>query len=317
MNNLGFGYQIYLLSYSILPAMQEFYKNNFAGFMGSPSDAAGGTLSNTPFLPGMSAPEVIDPSSIVPGIGLGAFDFPQPPGVQVYMDLNSIKTQHLKEQRQFAYDIHRDSEAKKAAVFSENHYQFDAAGNPVVDENGKPKLFEGPETSDLKKLRENWEKQVMKDTENKLKEELAQLSEKSSSLIKEAYSDISNALDPEKNRLLREQLMEIARQETELRQKQENELRKAIAGHLPDLDNPGSTIGSFIDDRTAQYKALIEGHQAIENSSEPAQLINNYVRETQAFVQRQNEKLEEYKKNFTFNPDAMKDFMKSIGYRNF
>jgi hypothetical protein len=311
MDSSGFGFQLFSLSYSTLPSIQEFYRDNLAGFMEQEIDF-------TQFAPvNMTSFETLDSSSFVEGIGFGAFDLPAFPGIQVYADLDKIKTAHLQEQAKFSQETYKAAEDKKNLVFNQYHYEFDADGKPVLDKNGNPQIFEGKETPEQSELRKNWEKQVIDDITKRQQKEQKTLSDESSRVINELYSDFSSAFDPEKSSLLREQFNEISSQEKEMIKRHESEIRRATCAHLPDPGKSGSTIGDFLDGKIVEYTEIITRHEQVESNSEPAMIINNYIMEVEEFSKNQMEKLEAYNQQYSFDPDAMKNFMKNLGFNNF
>jgi len=46
---------------------------------------------------------------------------------------------------------------QKAQIFSQYHFEFDSQGNPILNEEGFPQLYEGAETTEQALARQNWE----------------------------------------------------------------------------------------------------------------------------------------------------------------
>ncbi len=254
---------------------------------------------------------VIDPESIVPGLGLGAFNIPPAPTYTDFIQLSQMQAKHKGERELFLKDLYKKVELKKEKVFKKYHYEFDKKGNPIMDEKtGTPKLFEGAETRKLRSLRLDWEAKVSNELEKVHKKEEAELTQRCNKLIQDMMNhpgDYSAAME------------QIQKEEAEMYVRHKKEFLQKTAGFLPDVDSKvieegevpkyQASIGDFINDGFQEYHHLEEMQKQAEINSPAGQAIYNYFESVKNFIAQQKVALAQYKAEIDdFDPDALKKY---------
>ena len=255
---------------------------------------------------------VFDPSSLLSGLGIASDGIPTAPSLDVYQSLYALQSDHSQEQEDYLKEANFEIGQKKEKVFAQQHFEFDADGNPVKDEEtGKNKLVDGAETADQRATRQTWEHNqetalnASHDAENK------QFQADSQAQTEAAMNNYnSNPGDPaaaQKMQLISDELQQ-QQQELNLRQVKENLLLGTDG--LPDLDNiiepeidpnadPNATppppqykpLSDFALEKYDAYTALIQQHGQAEQSTPEYQSITGYYNSLQGFLDTQKQEL--------------------------
>lgn len=251
---------------------------------------------------------MIDPQSIVPGLGFGADNLPQPPTLQDTMQLLQMYQGVQGNSESYLNGISQEALAKKEQVFQSYHYEFGEDGNPVLDEQtGKPKVVDGAEDMFGKFQRLNWENQLMDKLDQKQGTEFASFEESANSTMNALYADSSSMFDPAKMQQRTETIESLEKQEKLLYVSQRQEKLQELMGHLPNPDKPGEEMGAFLDQGFAKYGEMAANDENSIMNSEVGQKFQNYFEAVSQFIENQQKIWSAYNIE-TFDPNAMKNF---------
>lgn len=305
MDIFGMGFSLMSFNMSQVPTIKNFFDNNVANhFSGGVSTSAFGAF---------------DQDSIVPGIGLGAFDIPEPPSYMDFISLTQMQQAHQAEREQFMQDLYKDVETKKNKVFEQYHYKFDDEGNPIKDkETGKPKLFEGPESETSRSKRLDWEGKVKNNLEKQHNQEMKDFQKKCEKVLKDIQNNPADYMHGDRAIENQRKLEQLKKEEAAMLIRHKKEFLEATSAHLPDLSAKAATtaevqdlpkIGDTIDQGIKEYHQLLARHEQEELNSPAGQAINNYFQAVQSFVSQQRALLSDYlAETDSFDPDALKRY---------
>lgn len=251
---------------------------------------------------------MIDPNSIVPGLGFGAADIPVPPSMQETMQLLEMYQNLAGQQQNDFNQLLGQTLNKKEKVFENHHYQFDPEGNPVIDEKtGKPKVFEGAEDIAGKIQRKAWEMKIQEELGVKHREEFAAFSDSANTVIETIQNDQGSVFDFDKRNQHQQTLDKLQNRENELVLSHKKATLDALCGHLPDPDNPGQILASSIDQGFAAFENQSGSIEDQISNTELGQKFQNYFSAVQQFLDNQQQIWSAF--NVTdFDPNAMSNF---------
>jgi len=288
---------------SQVPSMRSFFDTSVIPQFWAPPAQVGSVPSSV-------ESGVIDPNSIVPGLGFGADNVPPPPTLEDTMALMGMYQNQQSNKEQYLTQLYNDALAKKEEVFKEYHYQFDDEGNPIIDkETGKPQVFEGAEDAFGKFQRHQWEQSVAQEMRDKHQQQFMDFEKQANKTILEINKDSTSIFDIEARRNRNEQIESLQKQEQQLLVDQKQEYLQAIMGHLPNPDAKGETLGQYIDQGFQDYNTMVETSENDIANSEAGQVFQNYFDEVSNFLSQQQQIWEAYNMQ-TFDPNAMKNFAK-------
>jgi hypothetical protein len=300
---LGFNMSAMSLGTSQIGAMKDYFDVNVIPQFYQPASLGGFVSSNV-------QSGMIDPNSIVPGLGFGAENIPEPPSMEDTMNLLQQYYNQQGQQQSYMNNFLNDMVSRKEEVFQTNHYEFDAAGKPVMDETtGKPKLAEGAEDYMQKFQRLNWEQSVASELETKHQGEFSALETTAQETLSNLDSNSTSKYDFNSMKQRNETIEGLQKQEQDLALLQKQEYLEAICGHLPDTQNPGQTLSTSISNGFQQYEQMTtDGQQSIVNST-TGQSFANYFESVQNFITNQQTIWQAFNGQ-QFDPAAMKNFAK-------
>jgi len=299
----GFNLNAMALGASQVGAMKDYFDVNVIPQFYQPASLQGFVSPDT-------QNGMLDPSSIVPGLGFGADNLPEPPSNEDTMNLMQQYFNLQGQQQSYMNNFTSDMNARKEQVFETNHYEFSTDGKPVLDETtGKPKLYEGAESYMQKFQRANWEMSVQKELETKHQGEFSAFEASANETLASLQNKNSSVFDLEALNNRNSTIEGLQKQETDLALMQKQEYMEAICGHLPDPQNPGQTLSTAISNGFNEYNTMVDqGQQNIANSS-TGQNYQNYFASVQNFITNQQTIWQAFNGQ-QFDPAAMKNFAK-------
>jgi hypothetical protein len=225
---------------------------------------------------------IFEPEQNTPNL-LNNPDIPQSPSREIYFKLAELQDQAQKDVLRSLEDFNNECIAHKEKVFATNHYEFDDQGNPVLGENGLPKLVEGAESSEQNKMRTAWES-TTKDQQRKQHD--AELEAYIKSTIEESQTllgELRTTKDPERIKQIYERMGQLSQGEIDLRGRIYMEDLKSGMEGLPDVIN-GGNLTDFVDSRAQEVRNFAESTaQGVINSPE-AQMIGAYQQKMAAYT---------------------------------
>ncbi|MCD4783455.1 MAG: hypothetical protein K8T10_06455 [Candidatus Eremiobacteraeota bacterium] len=303
MNMFGGSFMMMNMGNSRVPSMRKFFDVNVVPQFWAPPAQIGSVPSSV-------ESGMIDPNSIVPGLGFGANNVPAPPTMEDTMALMGMYQNQQANEGQYFNHMYNDVLAKKEEVFKENHYKFDEDGSPVLnEETGKPEVFEGSEDAFGKFQRHQWEQGVAQEMGEKHQEEFMNFERTANKILLSQDNKPSSMFDIQARQNRNEQIESLQKQEHQLLVSQKQEYLQEIAGHLPNPDSEGETIGQYIDQGFQDYSLMTEQSETDITTSDAGQVFQDYFDAVGDFLAQQQQIWDAYGME-SFDPNAMKNFAK-------
>lgn len=133
-----------------------------------------------------------DSESILNGEGgVTISGLPESPSQETYQALSEMESAYATEQQDYLNGVNDEINKQKELVFSSFHYQYDADGNPLKDDDGNVILYEGGETAGQKETRLTWENNQKKELYSAQNTETLAFNQESEAKLKaaqEAYN---------------------------------------------------------------------------------------------------------------------------------
>lgn len=301
MNMNMYGFSMMKIGTSNINSMKSFFDTSVVPQFYAPVGQVGSVPSSV-------SGGMIDPQSIVPGLGFGADNIPQPPSLQDTMELLQMYQGMQGNSESYLNGISQEALAKKEQVFQSNHYEFGEDGKPVLDEQtGKPKVVEGAEDMFGKFQRMNWENQLMQELDQKQGVEYANFEKTANTTIEGLYSDSSSMFDPKKMQARSDTIEGLEKQEKLLYVQQRQEKLQELMGHLPNPDKPGEKMSTFLNEGFTKYGEMAGNDENGIMNTEVGQKFQNYFTAVSTFLENQQKIWAAYDME-TFDPNAMKNF---------
>lgn len=287
------------LSGSQIPSLQSAFEN-----MGRYQDmigqlAQGGNLAQ---LMGGMAGNIMDPSTLVPGLGMGANDQPVHPGMEAFQRFSQLQMSHQDQRAGVERGLEEDLEFAKERLFANNHYQTDDNGALVMGDDGRPILVEGAENGGQRLQRLQWERAQKHQAEARNGAEAQAFRARSEQVLAD--------LRAQGNNLDREQYLRtveaLTAEEQAMAARHHREVLGSTVQGLPDPEIAGRPLSARIDDGVAQLQQLQAQHTAVEMSTPEGQAIQAYMDQMNAFIAQQRQQLAAYNTD-QFDPNAMRN----------
>lgn len=303
MNMFGGSFMMMNMRNSQIPSMRKFFDVSVVPQFWAPPAQIGSVPSSV-------EGGMIDPNSIVPGLGFGADNVPMPPTLEDTMALMGMYQNQQANEEQHFNQMYNDVLAKKEEVFKENHYQYDEQGKPIMDEEtGKPQVFEGAEDAFGKFQRHQWEQSIAQEMGDKHQQEFTDFEKTANKIMLDINKNPGSMFDIQSRQNRNEQIESLQNQEHKLLVSQKQEYLQAIAGHLPNPDSKGETMGQYIDQGFQDYTTMMDQSESDIANSDAGQTFQNYFDAVSNFLAQQQQIWDAYGME-TFDPNAMKNFAK-------
>ena len=258
---------------------------------------------------------MIDPNSIVPGLGFGAENLPKPPSMEDTMQLLQMYQNQNSQSDNYLNSVGNEAMAKKEEVFQSYHYQYNDSGSPVLDEKtGKPKVFEGGEDFVGKMKRLQWENSVLNDLDEKHAKEFQTFDQNASNIMNEFQNNPGSVFDTKLSKKRSDTIDNLQKQEKLMYVSHKQEKLQEIMGHLPNPDKPNEKMSNFLDQGFAKYGELAAKDEIAIENSELGQKFSNYFESVSQFIENQQKIWSSYNMQ-SFDPNAMKNFASQMGMR--
>ncbi len=227
--------------------------------------------------------------NMVPGIGTQAFDIPEMPPFEYFMDLQSMQGLQTREKTEFSEAFKGELQAKIDKVFDHFHYQYDSNGNPVM-ENGRPKLFEGPEDPQSRGQRIKYESNTRDQLRSQQNAELDAINTELKQIVKEMQQNPETTMDPTANEARQARLNELEARQKALESTHDQEVFNRLYGHLPDPEttvyssrdvvvtdqtNTNVTETNSVDNNTTTTTTVQEGTVTNEDGTTVTTVVND------------------------------------------
>ncbi len=173
---------------------------------------------------------------------------------------------------------------EKGELFSSQHYEFDKNGNPLLDSQGNPKLFNGGETQTQAAARQNWEsKQTSLFQQNTAEQKQAYVKSFAESYQQEIQNNIGQLTEPQVQAQLQ---ASVARAETGL-----NEFEENLQMNILKVGLPTSELKEKADELFKRFKDDENSFTSQLSQSPEGQELQEYQGKMQQFLLEKKKEL--------------------------
>lgn len=304
------GFSLMKMGRSRIEGMRDFQSSQMASQFFSPMSQ----MSQMSSMFSSSTSSYLDESSIVPGLGFGAESMPEPPSAEEVMEMMQMYNQAEGEQETQMNSLISDTLAKKEEVFQSYHYEFDDSGNPVTDTStGKPKLYEGGEDDKGKAQRMKWERGIQQELGQQHREEFDEFADSANETMGN-MNNSSSIFDYQTRKDNQQTIEGLQKQEQDMVLSHKQETLEALCGHLPDLDNPGQTLGDGITDGFTDFRQNRDNADTQIQNSSLGSRFQDYFEQVEEFISQQQEIWSSFSSD-SFDPSAMSNYAQTMGMK--
>lgn len=224
---------------------------------------------------------------------------------QAHKNLHKMQSGNYSERMGLESQMRKDFGQMKDNFFKSNHYEtsFGAQGKGEVltDENGKPKVKQGPESPQHKAVRQNFEAQQRTQLGNKHAAQSEQFMKSEASKAKGFLGENAAMLgDPVVQGELQKMVVTGKKKALKIQQEQDDE---RWAAEMPPTEEIQGAVQMGLND----LRAMEQRHMEAEENSPDQEALLNYQQEFAQVAAREKDKIAEQKQseNFLMDPRKM------------